>query len=57
MLTVRQLAKTGVLTENAIRLLLKQKRLPAVYIGKKALIPYESVITQLQSVSVANNEV
>ena len=52
MMTVRELAKAGILTEHAIRLMLKQKKLPALYIGKKALINYQKTVEMLQSLSV-----
>ena len=53
MMTVRELAKTGILTEHAIRLMLKQKKLPVLYIGNKALINYEKTVEMLQNLTVA----
>ena len=41
MMTIRQVAETGVMSETTLRMLLKQKRLPAVYVGNKALINYQ----------------
>ena len=52
MMTVRELAKTGILTEHAIRLMLKQNKLPVLYIGKKALINYEKTVEMLQRLTV-----
>ena len=52
MMTVRELAKTGILTEHAIRLMLKQNKLPVLYFGKKALINYEKTVEMLQSLTV-----
>ncbi len=49
MLSVRQVAKTGLLPEHAIRLLLKEGKLPAIYVGKKALINYEKLVYLLSS--------
>jgi hypothetical protein len=43
MLSIRQIADTGILSEHAIRLLLKEGKLPAIYIGRKALINYEKL--------------
>lgn len=40
MMTIRKLAETGILPEHAIRSLVKQKRIPALFIGNKALINY-----------------
>jgi hypothetical protein len=47
MMTVRQIAKTGLMTEHALRLLLKQNKLPAIFIGTKALINYPKLLEQL----------
>ena len=44
MMTIRQVADTGVMSESTLRILLKQKRIPAVYIGNKALINYDKLI-------------
>ena len=52
MMTVRALAKTGILTEHAIRLMVKQTKLPVLYIGKKALINYEKPVEMLQRLTV-----
>ncbi len=49
MMTVRQLAETGILPEYAIRMLLKQNKLPAIYSGRKALINYDRVVEMLQN--------
>ena len=47
MLTVRETAKTGILPEHALRLLLKAGKLPAIFVGKKAYINYEKLCDQL----------
>lgn len=49
MMTVREVARTGILSEHAIRILLKQKKLPAIYVGKKALINYDKLCIALQN--------
>ena len=41
MMTVRQVAKTGILSEYALRAMLKEGKLPAIYVGNKALINYD----------------
>ena len=53
MLSIRQIAEKGILPEHAIRVLVKQKRIPAIYIGKKALINYSALCKQLQSLEVS----
>lgn len=47
LMTIRQIAKTGLMAEHALRLLLKQGKLPAIYIGTKALINYDKLCAQL----------
>ena len=48
MMTIREVARTGILPEHALRILLKAGKLPAVYIGKKALINYDVLCQQLR---------
>lgn len=55
MLSIRQVAKTGLLPEHAIRLLLKEGKLPAIYVGKKALINYEKLVYLLSSLGDGYN--
>ena len=38
MMTVREIARTGLLSEHALRIMLKAGKLPAIYIGNKAAI-------------------
>lgn len=52
MMTIREIASTGLLPEHAIRMLVKQKRIPALYIGNKALINYHVVVQFLQDLTV-----
>lgn len=47
MMTIREIARTGLMPEHALRLMLKAGKLPAVYVGKKALINYDKLCEQL----------
>lgn len=47
MLTIRQVARTGLLTEYALRKLLRKNRLPVIYVGNRALINYTKLCEQL----------
>ena len=49
LMTVREIARTGLMAERALRLLLKQGKLPAIYINSKALIDYDRLCVQLES--------
>jgi hypothetical protein len=51
MMTVREAARTGILPEHALRVLLKQGKLPVIYIGKKALINYDRLCDQLSALT------
>jgi len=47
MMTVKEVAETGVLSEYALRQLIKEDRLPVLRIGNRALINYERLIEDL----------
>ena len=49
MMTIRQIAKTGLMSEHALRLMLKAGKLPAIYIGKKALVNYDRLCEELSA--------
>ena len=53
MMTVRQVAATGILPEAAIRRLLKEKKIAAVYSGSKAFINFEILCKQLANLEPA----
>jgi hypothetical protein len=46
-MTVNQIAATGLLPKHAIRYKLKAGELPAIYIGKKALINFDRMVEHL----------
>ncbi len=56
MMTIKQIAKTGLLPEHALRQMSKQGKLPAIYIGTKCLVNYDLLIKQLNSLGGENNE-
>ena len=47
MMTIKEIAETGILPEHALRQMSKQGKLPAIYVGKKCLINYDLLIKQL----------
>lgn len=47
MMTIRQIAKTGVLPENAIRQMVRNGTIPYIKCGNKALINYDKLIKML----------
>ena len=52
MVTIREAAKTGILPENALRVLVRNGNIPAVYSGKKAFINYDNLCAYLQNLSI-----
>lgn len=48
MMTIRATAQTGILPENALRVLVKNGEIPAIYSGKKAFINYNTLCEYLQ---------
>ena len=49
-MSVKQVAATGILTEHCLRRMLKEGKIPAIYTGKKALINFELLCKQLNSI-------
>jgi len=50
-LTIRETAATGILSEHALRLMVKQNRLPCIKVGVKCLINYPLLLEILDSES------
>ncbi|MFR5889226.1 MAG: hypothetical protein ACLUFK_12035 [Oscillospiraceae bacterium] len=47
MVSIREAAKLGPLSEYTLRLLEKQKKLPCIYAGRKCIINYERLLEML----------
>lgn len=45
--TIRQTAATGILPEHAIRVLVKQNKIPHLKVGSRVLINYEKLCAML----------
>ena len=58
MMTLSEIAGTGLMSEHALRIMLKAGKLPAIFIGKKALINYDKLCEELQALeaNVAKQE-
>lgn len=48
-MTIREVAKTGILTENAIRQMVKAGQVPHIMAGNRVLINYPKFIEQLKA--------
>ncbi len=53
-MTIRQIAKTGILSEHALRLFTKQGKIPALYINSKALLDYDTVVEYIRRLAEEN---
>lgn len=50
-MSIREVARTGLLSEYTLRLMEKQKQLPCVYTGRKCLINFDRLVEQLNQAS------
>ena len=49
MMTIREVARTGILSEHALRVMVKEGKLPVLYVGRKALINYDNLCDALKT--------
>ncbi|MBE6614784.1 MAG: DNA-binding protein [Ruminococcaceae bacterium] len=49
MLTIKETAKTGILSEWALRGLVKQGKIPGIYVGNRFLINYDRLCDWLNN--------
>lgn len=47
MMTITQIARTGLLPENALRVMVRNGEIPAVYSGSKAFINFDNLCKKL----------
>lgn len=55
-MSIREVAKTGILSEYTLRLMEKQKQLPCVYTGRKCLINFDKLVEQLNNIQSDGGE-
>lgn len=55
-MSIREVARTGILSEYTLRLMEKQKRLPCVYAGRKCLINFDRLVEQLNTPAVEGGD-
>lgn len=53
MMTIREVARTGILTESVLRRMDKQGKLPCIKVGNRCLINFDALVKQLQSLQGA----
>lgn len=49
MMTIRQIAATGLLPEHALRTMVKTGQAPHIQVGSRVLINYDKLIAQLNA--------
>lgn len=49
MMTIREVARTGVLPEHALRQLVKQGKVPHIMCGNRAFINYDRLLDMLEA--------
>lgn len=49
MMTIRQVAQQGVLSEYTLRLMEKQHQLPCIYSGRRCLVNYTRLVEMLNT--------
>lgn len=54
MMTIRQIAETGLLPKNTIRVMLRNGQIQAVYSGKKVLINFDNLCAYLRTLEVTD---
>lgn len=52
MISIRQVAATGILSESALRRLGRQGKLPAVYSGNRAYINFDKLCDMLNNLEI-----
>ena len=52
MMTIRNVAKTKILPENAIRVLVKQGKIPVLYSGNTAYIHFDKLVDFLNNLPI-----
>lgn len=53
LMTIREVAKTGILSEYTLRLLHKQGKLPCIELPRKTLVNYTALMQQIQDLKGA----
>lgn len=56
-MTVREIAKTGLLSEYCLRRMLREDKLPYIRSGNRYLVNYSLLIEQLNSIGVTNENI
>lgn len=49
LMSIRAIAKSGLMSEHALRFLAKRGKLPIIYVGKKGLVNYDALVQQLSN--------
>ena len=56
LMTIHQIAQTGLLPENALRVMVKNGEIPAVYSGTKAFVNFDNLCRRLEKLGSMGGE-
>jgi hypothetical protein len=56
MMTIRQVAATGLLSEYTLRLLAREGKLPCIYSGRRCLVNYDRLLQQLNALGCCGDD-
>ena len=54
-MSIRETANTGILSETLLRQLVKQRKVPGIYSGRKFLINYDLLLEALNAASLSGD--
>ncbi len=52
MMIIKEVAETGILKESALRRLVKQNKIPGIYVGRKFLVNYDKLCEMLDNIPI-----
>jgi hypothetical protein len=55
--TIRQFSAESGLPEHMIRILVKEKRLPAIFVGTRAMLPFQRCMEVLEGMAEGNHAI
>lgn len=54
LMTIKEVAKTGIMPENTLRRLCKADKVPCINIGRRTLICYDALVDYLKNIKPSN---
>ena len=54
LMTIREVAATGVISEHCLRNMVKEGQIPVIYAGRKALVNFKTFCDYINAMTVVN---